>query len=43
MVANGVDGLVDSVYSEVYDARQGYEISKTEMKMLVPLNMNGKK
>ena len=40
MVAYGVEGLSDHVDSEVYDAHQAFEIDKTKMKMLVPLNMN---
>ena len=43
LVAYGVDGLTDHVDSEVYDAHQAFEIDKTKMKMLVPLDMNGKK
>ena len=30
------------VDSEVYDAHEAFEIDKTKMKMLVPLDMNGK-
>ena len=40
MVAYGVEGLIDHVDSEVYDAHQAFEIDKTKMKMLVPLDMN---
>ena len=40
IVAFGVEGLIDS---EVYDAHEAFEIDKTKMKMLVPLDMNGKK
>ena len=40
MVA-GVDGLVDTVDREVYDTYKAYGITKTEMSMFVPLNMNG--
>ena len=43
MVAYGVKGLTDHVGSEVYDAHEAFEIDKTKMKMLVPLDMNGKK
>ena len=43
MVAYGVEGLIDHVDSEVYDAHEAFEIDKTEMNMLVPLDMNGKK
>ena len=38
----GVEGLVDNVDPEVYDAHETFEIDKTKMKMLVPLDMNGK-
>ena len=43
MVAYGVEGLIDNVDSEVYDAHQAFEVDKTKMKMLVPLDMNGQK
>ena len=43
MVAYGVEGLTDHVDSEVYGAHEAFEIDKTKMKMLVPLDMNGKK
>ena len=43
MVAYGVEGLTDHVDSEVYDAHEAFEIDRTKMKMLVPLDMNGKK
>ena len=33
----------DHVDPEVYDAHEAFEIDKTKMKMLVPLDMNGKK
>ena len=42
LVAYGVEGLVDNVDPEVYDAHEAFEIDKTKMKMLVPLDMNGK-
>ena len=42
IVAYGVVGLTDHVDPEVYDAREAFEIDKTKMKMLVPLDMNGK-
>ena len=42
IVAYGIEGLTDHVDSEVYDAHEAFEIDKTKMKMLVPLNMNGK-
>ena len=42
MVAYGVEGLTDHVDPEVYDAHEAFEIDKTKMKMLVPLDMNGK-
>ena len=35
-------GLTDHVDPEVYDAHEAFEIDKTKMKMLVPLDMNGK-
>ena len=41
LVAYGVEGLTDHVDSEVYDAHEAFEIDKTKMKMLVPLDMNG--
>ena len=43
LVAYGVEGLTDHVDSEVYHAHEAFEIDKTKMKMLVPLDMNGKK
>ena len=43
IVAYGVEGLTNHVDSEVYDAHEAFEIDKTKMKMLVPLDMNGKK
>ena len=43
LVAYGIEGLSDHVHSEVYDAHEAFEIDKTKMKMLVPLDMNGKK
>ena len=43
LVAYGIERLTDHVDSEVYDAHEAFEIDKTEMKMLVPLDMNGKK
>ena len=43
IVAYGIEGLTDQVDSEVYDAHEAFEIDKTKMKMLVPLDMNGKK
>ena len=42
IVACGVVGLTDLIDPEVYDAHEAFEIDKTEMKMLVPLDMNGK-
>ena len=42
LVACGIGGLSDHVYPEVYDAHEAFEIDKTKMKMLVPLDMNGK-
>ena len=43
LVAYGIEGLTDHVDSEVYDAHEAFEIDKTKMNMLVPLDMNGKK
>ena len=43
LAASGVEGLTDHVNSEVYDVHEAFEIDKTKMKMLVPLDMNGKK
>ena len=43
IVAYGIEGLTDHVDPEVYDAHEAFEIDKTKMKMLVPLDMNGKK
>ena len=34
--------MTDHVDSEVYDVHEAFEIDKTKMKMLVPLDMNGK-
>ena len=42
IVAYGIEGLTDHIDSEVYDAHEAFEIDKTKMKMLVPLDMNGK-
>ena len=42
IVAYGIKGLSDYVDPEVYDAHEAFEIDKTKMKMLVPLDMNGK-
>ena len=42
-VAYGVEGLTDHVDSEVYDAHEAFEIDKTKMKMLIPLDRNNKK
>ena len=42
MVVYGVEGFTDHVDSEVYDDHEAFETSKTKMKMLVPLDMNGK-
>ena len=42
LVAYGIEGLSDHVDSEVYDSHEAFEIDKTKMKMLVPLDMNGK-
>ena len=42
IVAYGIVGDTDHVDPEVYDAHEAFEIDKTKMKMLVPLDMNGK-
>ena len=42
IIAYGIGGLTDHVNPEVYDAHEAFEIDKTKMKMLVPLDMNGK-
>ena len=42
ILAYGIGGLTDHVHPEVYDAHEAFEIDKTKMKMLVPLDMNGK-
>ena len=42
IVAYGIVGETDHVDSEVYDAYEAFEIDKNRMKMLVPLDMNGK-
>ena len=42
IVAYGIVGETDHVNPEVYDAHEAFEIDKTKMKMLVPLDMNGK-
>ena len=39
----GVDGITDHVDSDVYDYHRSYEIDKTQMKILVPLSLNGNK
>ena len=43
ILAYGIVGETDHVDSGVYDAHQAYEIEKTKMKMLVPLDLNNKK
>ena len=43
VVAYGIVGLTDPVDSEAYEAHEAFEIDRTKMKMLVPLDMNGKK
>ena len=43
LVAYGVEGLVDNVDPEVYDAHEAFEIDKTKMKMLVPLDINNQR
>ena len=39
----GIDGNHSAILSEVYDTHKAYEIEKTKMKMLVPLDLNNKK
>ena len=43
LIAYGVEGLTDHVDSEVYDAHEAFEIDKTKLKMLVPLDMNNQR
>ena len=43
IVAYGIIGESDHVDPEVYDAHKAFEIDKTKMKMLVPLDMNNQK
>ena len=43
LVAYGVEGWLDNVEPEVYDAHEAFEIDKTKMKMLVPLDMNNQR
>ena len=40
IIAYGIVGDTHHVDSDVYDAHQAYEIEKTKMKMLVPLDLN---
>ena len=40
IVAYGIVGETDHVNPEVYDSHKAFEIDKTKMKMLVPLDMN---
>ena len=40
ILAYGIVGETDHVDSGVYDTHQAYEIEKTKMKMLVPLDLN---
>ena len=42
IVAYGIVGETDHVDPEVYDSHEAFEIDKPKMKMLVPLDMNGK-
>ena len=42
VVAYGIVEETDHVDSEVYDAHEAFEIDNNRMKMLVPLDMNGK-
>ena len=41
--AYGIEGLTDHVDPEVYDAHEAFEIDRTKMNMLVPLDMNNQK
>ena len=43
ILAYGSKGLFNHLDSAVYDKHQAFEIDKTKMKMLVPLDMNNKK
>ena len=43
LAAYGIVGLSDHVDPAVYDAHEAFEIDKTKMKMLVPLDMNNQK
>ena len=43
MAAYGVTGYHSDVDSDVYDPHKAYEIDKTKMKMLVPLDVNGQR
>ena len=43
ILAYGIVGETDHVDSEVYDNHKAFEIDKTKMKMLVPLDMNNNK
>ena len=42
VVAYDIEGLSEHVDPALYDAHEAFEIDKTKMKMLVPLDMNGK-
>ena len=43
ILAYGIVGETDHVDNRVYDEYQAFEIDKTKMKMLVPLDLNNKK
>ena len=43
ILAYGSKGLFNHLDSAVYDKHQAFEIEKTKMKMLIPLDMNNKK
>ena len=43
ILAYGIVGETDHVDNRVYDEHQAFEIDKTKMKMLVPLDLNNKK
>ena len=43
ILAYGSKGLFNHLDSAVYDKHQAFEIDKTKMKMLVPLDLNNKK
>lgn len=40
VIGYGIKGFHGDVNSDVYDAHKSFEIEKTKLKMLVPLDMN---